>query len=132
MLGLPETHQLTDADKGQFKELMGYVDAAFKTAYAVGFLAIGYIIDRLGTKRGLSIGMIIWSIAGVLSSFTTGVKSMAQARFMLGLGEASIFPSSVKAISEWFPKRERTLATGLFNAGTNIGVISYCAVRPIT
>ncbi len=131
MLGLPVDHILSDADNNRFKELMGYVDWAFKTAYALGFLAIGYVIDRLGTRLGLALGMTVWSVAGVLSSFTVGVKSMSSARFMLGLGEASIFPSSVKAISEWFPKHERTLATGLFNAGTNVGVILTAFAVPL-
>ena len=131
MLGLPADHVLTDADISRFKELMGYVDWAFKTAYALGFLAIGYVIDRVGTRIGLALGMTVWSVAGILSAFTVGVKSMSSARFLLGLGEASIFPSSVKAISEWFPKHERTLATGLFNAGTNVGVILTAFAVPL-
>lgn len=131
MLGLPADHILTEDDIARFKEWMGYVDWAFKTAYAIGFLAIGYGIDRLGTRVGLALGMLVWSVAGVLSAFTTGIKSMSGARFLLGLGEASIFPSSVKAISEWFPKHERTLATGLFNAGTNIGVILTALAVPL-
>ncbi len=131
MLGLPSDHVLTDADVSRFKELMGYVDWAFKTAYAMGFLIIGYLIDKLGTRLGLALGMTVWSLAGVLSSLTVGMKSMAATRFILGLGEASIFPSSVKAISEWFPKHERTLATGLFNAGTNVGVILTALAVPM-
>ncbi len=107
------------------------MDWAFKTAYALGFLAIGYVIDRVGTRLGLALGMTVWSFAGILSAFTVGVKSMSGARFLLGLGEASIFPSSVKAISEWFPKHERTLATGLFNAGTNVGVILTAFAVPL-
>lgn len=131
MLGLPADHSLNEADVSRFKELMGYVDWAFKTAYTLGFLAIGYVIDRLGTRIGLALGMTVWSIAGVMSSFTMGVKSLSSARFVLGLGEASIFPSSVKAVSEWFPKHERTLATGLFNAGTNVGVILTAFAVPL-
>ena len=131
MLGLPADHVLTEADISRFKELMGYVDWAFKTAYALGFLAIGYVIDRVGTRIGLALGMTVWSVAGIVSAFTVGVKSMSSARFLLGLGEASIFPSSVKAISEWFPKHERTLATGLFNAGTNVGVILTAFAVPL-
>lgn len=131
MLGLPVDHVLSKADVDRFKELMGYVDWAFKTAYALGFLAIGYLIDRVGTRMGLTLGMAVWSVAGVLSAFTTGIKSMSSTRFLLGLGEASIFPSSVKAISEWFPKHERTLATGLFNAGTNVGVILTALAVPM-
>ncbi len=131
MLGLPESTHLTDEQVAQFKATMGYVDGAFKTAYAIGFLAVGFLIDRLGTKRGLAVGITIWSIAGVLSALTSGVKTMGSARFMLGLGEASIFPSSVKSVSEWFPKKERTFATGLFNAGTNIGMIVTAFAVPL-
>lgn len=131
MLGLPADHVLTATDVERFKEWMGYVDWAFKTAYAIGFLAIGYLIDRLGTKSGLAIGMLVWSIAGVLSAFTSSVRSLSGARFLLGLGEASIFPSSVKTVSEWFPKKERTLAVGIFNAGTNIGVITTAFAVPM-
>ncbi len=131
MLALPADHALTDGDIKQFTQLMGYVDWAFKIAYAAGFLGIGYIIDRVGTKTGLSLGMLLWSFAAVMASFTVGVRSMAGARFLLGLGEASIFPSSVKSISEWFPKHERTLATGLFNAGTNVGVILTALTVPV-
>ncbi|MFO0921599.1 MAG: MFS transporter [Pirellulales bacterium] len=131
MLGLPPEHVLTSEDVSRFAEKMGYVDWAFKTAYAIGFLCIGYWIDRLGTKRGLGLGMLIWSLAGCLAAFASGIASLAGLRFLLGLGEASIFPSSVKTVSEWFPKRERTMAVGTFNAGTNIGVIATAFLVPI-
>ncbi len=92
MLGVTKRSRFDEADVNRFKELMGYVDWAFKTAYALGFLAIGYVIDRVGTRKGLSLGMAVWSVAGVLSAFTTGIKSMSSARFLLGLGEAQSFP----------------------------------------
>ncbi len=130
MLGLPADTVLEPSHVASFKETMGWVDFAFKVAYAFGFFAIGYLIDRLGTKRGLGLGMLVWSSAGVLASFVSGASSLAGMRFLLGLGEASIFPSSVKTISEWFPKKERTLATGIFNAGTNIGVIATAFAVP--
>jgi MFS transporter, ACS family, hexuronate transporter len=130
ILGLDRAIPMTDELNAQFKEKMGYVDWAFKTAYAIGFLLIGWLIDRIGVKKGLGLGMLIWSIAGVLTSFVTGVRSLIPARMLLGLGEASIFPSSMKALSEWFPKKERTFATGIFNAGTNIGVITTAIAVP--
>jgi ACS family hexuronate transporter-like MFS transporter len=123
MLGLPPDAVLSDADIGKFKELMGYVDAAFKFAYALGFLAVGYMIDRLGTRRGFSISISVWSLAAVAHGFVHTVTGMSWTRFLLGLGEAGNFPSAIKSVAEWFPKKERSFATGLFNAGANVGII---------
>lgn len=130
MIGVTDGHELSEDELKQFKETMGWVDFSFKVAYAAGFLVIGYVIDRVGTKIGLSLGMLVWSIAAVLGGLTSSARTMSAARCLLGLGEASIFPSSIKAISEWFPKHERSLATGLFNAGTNIGVILTAIAVP--
>ena len=130
MLGLPATAVLTEADIAKFKEMMGYVDAAFKAAYALGFLIIGYIIDRLGTKSGFSIALSLWSLAGVLNGFIGSVKGLSFTRFLLGLGESGNFPSAVKTVAEWFPKKERSLAAGLFNAGANIGIIVTAIAVP--
>lgn len=131
MLGLPEDAVLTQADTDRFKEMMGYVDAAFKMAYAIGFLIIGYVIDRLGTRKGFSIAISVWSIAGVLNGFVGSVKGLVGTRFLLGLGEAGNFPSAVKTVAEWFPRKERSFAAGLFNAGANIGVIVTALAVPI-
>ncbi len=130
MLGLPEGAVLTQADTDRFKEMMGYVDAAFKLAYAIGFLIVGYVIDRLGTRKGFSIAISVWSIAGVLNGFVGSVKGLSVTRFLLGLGEAGNFPSAVKTVAEWFPRKERSFATGLFNAGANIGVIVTALAVP--
>ncbi|MCW5906308.1 MAG: MFS transporter [Chitinophagales bacterium] len=130
MLGLPEGAPLTDAHLARFKELMGFVDAAFKLAYAIGFLLMGYVIDKLGTRKGFSLAITVWSIAGVLNGFTNSVKQLSLTRFMLGLGEAGNFPSAIKSVAEWFPKKERAFATGLFNAGANIGVIVTALAVP--
>jgi ACS family hexuronate transporter-like MFS transporter len=110
--------------------MMGYVDAAFKAAYALGFLLIGYIIDRIGTKNGFSIALSLWSLAGVLNGFVGSVKGLSITRFLLGLGESGNFPSAVKTVAEWFPKKERSLAAGLFNAGANIGIIITALAVP--
>jgi ACS family hexuronate transporter-like MFS transporter len=130
MLGLPEDAVLTQADTDRFKEMMGYVDASFKLAYAIGFLIIGYVIDRLGTRKGFSIAISVWSIAGVLNGFVGSVRGLIGTRFLLGLGEAGNFPSAVKTVAEWFPRKERSFATGLFNAGANIGVIATALAVP--
>lgn len=130
MLGLPAGAVLTDADVARFKEMMGYVDGAFKAAYAIGFLIVGYFIDRIGTKRGFSISLLIWSIAGVATSIVSSVRGLSIVRFVLGVGESGNFPSSVKAVAEWFPKRERSLAAGIFNAGANVGIILTALAVP--
>ena len=130
MLGLPAGAALTDADVARFKELMGYVDGAFKAAYAIGFLMVGYFIDRIGTKRGFSLSLLIWSIAGVLNGIVGSVRGLSMVRFVLGIGESGNFPSAVKAVAEWFPKKERSLATGFFNAGANVGIILTALAVP--
>jgi ACS family hexuronate transporter-like MFS transporter len=99
---------------------------SFKTAYAIGLLLMGRLIDRLGTKKGFTLSIIIWSIFGMLHA--TISKSFALigfvlARFGLGFGEAGNFPASIKTVAEWFPKKERALATGIFNAATSVGAI---------
>ncbi|HWB62001.1 MAG TPA: MFS transporter, partial [Chitinophagales bacterium] len=130
MLGLPVGAVLTDADVARFKEMMGYVDGAFKAAYAIGFLIVGYFIDRIGTKRGFSISLFIWSLAGLLNSIVGSVRGLSAVRFMLGIGESGNFPSAVKAVAEWFPKKERSLAAGFFNAGANVGIILTALAVP--
>src|ERR1035441_6161650 len=90
-------------------------------AYAVGILFIGKLIDRLGTRKGFSAAVFAWSVAAMAHAAAGSMIQFAVARVGLGLGEAGSFPAAVKAVEEWFPKRERALATGLFNSGSNIG-----------
>jgi len=130
MLGLSAGAVLTTADVARFKELMGYVDGAFKAAYAIGFLIVGYFIDRIGTRRGFSLSLLIWSIAGVMNGIVVSVRGLTGVRFVLGIGESGNFPSAVKAVAEWFPKKERSFATGLFNAGANVGIILTALAVP--
>ena len=130
MLGMPANAILTDTDIAYFTELMGYVDAAFKIAYALGFLIVGYVIDKIGTKTGYSIALSVWSLAGVLNGFVSSVRGLSITRFMLGIGESGHFPSAVKTVAEWFPRKERSLATGIFNAGANIGIIVTALLIP--
>ena len=96
---------------------------AFQAAYAVGMLITGRLVDRLGTRIGYAGAMVFWSLASMAHAFASSFTSFLIARFALGLGEAGVFPASIKTVAEWFPKKERALATGIFNAGTNIGVI---------
>lgn len=130
MLGLEPGAVLTDTDLNYFKEMMGYVDAAFKFAYAMGFLLMGYVIDKIGTKKGYSISIFVWSLAGVLNAFVGNMRQLSLTRFMLGLGEAGNFPSAIKTVAEWFPKKERSFATGVFNAGANVGIIATAVAVP--
>jgi len=103
---------------------------AFQFAYGAGLLFIGKLIDRLGTRKGFSFAVFVWSIAAMAHAAAGSIFQFAMARFSLGLGEAGSFPASVKAVAEWFPKRERALATGLFNCGSNIGAIVTPLIVP--
>src|SRR5215813_1340721 len=103
---------------------------AFQAAYAVGLLLTGRIIDRLGTRLGYAVAMVFWSVASMGTALGSSIASFATFRVALGFGEAAVFPASIKAVAEWFPKRERALATGIFNAGTNIGAILTPLVVP--
>ena len=103
---------------------------AFQFAYGAGLLFIGKLIDRLGTRKGFSLAVLVWSVAAMAHAAAGPVFQFAVARFGLGLGEAGSFPASVKAVAEWFPKRERALATGLFNCGSNIGAIVTPLIVP--
>ena len=103
---------------------------AFQFAYGAGLLFIGKLIDRLGTRKGFSLAVFVWSAAAMAHAAAGSVVQFAVARFSLGLGEAGSFPASVKAVAEWFPKRERALTTGLFNSGSNIGALVTPLVVP--
>src|SRR5450755_1592395 len=97
---------------------------AFQTAYAAGMVLVGRLIDRLGTRLGYALAMVFWSLASMAHAFAGSLGGFAAARAALGFGEAGIFPASIKTVAEWFPKKERALATGIFNAGTNVGAIA--------
>lgn len=103
---------------------------AFTAAYAVGLLLFGWIIDKIGTKKGYAITIVFWSIAGMLHAWARSAFGFGLARIGLGLGEAGNYPAAVKTVAEWFPKKERALATGLFNAGTSIGVVVALMIVP--
>jgi len=127
---------------------------SFQTAYAIGLLLAGRVIDRIGVRRGLALAVTVWSIAALAHGAVAwapwlslpslvldppavvwlggAVAGLALARFVLGLGEAGSFPASIRSVAEWFPQRERAFATGLFNSGTNLGaLLTPLAVPPI-
>jgi ACS family hexuronate transporter-like MFS transporter len=103
---------------------------AFSAAYAAGMLAVGRLIDRVGTRLGYAIAMVAWSLASMAHGIATSFVSFVVARSALGFSEAGVFPASLKAVAEWFPQKERALATGIFNAGTNLGAIVAPLVVP--
>ena len=112
------------------KEQYSYMTAAFQAAYAIGLVSAGRLTDRLGTRKGFAIAITLWSIAAMLPGTATSVATFGFAMFLLGLGEAANFPACIKTVAEWFPKRERALATGIFNSGANVGAIVVPAVVP--
>src|SRR5262245_34461038 len=103
---------------------------AFTAAYAIGLLLVGRIIDLLGVRKGFSLAVVVWSLAAMGHGLARSVMGFSVARFALGLGESGSFPASIKAVAEWFPKKERALATGIFNSGTNIGAVVAPLVVP--
>ena len=108
----------------------GYIVTAFQAAYALGLLVAGRLIDRFGTKLGYSIAIVLWSLAAMAHAVTRSAAGFGAARFALGLGESANFPAAIKAIAEWFPKKERAFATGVFNSGANIGAVAAPAAVP--
>ena len=103
---------------------------AFQAAYAAGMVLMGRLVDRLGVRLGYTIAMIFWSLASMGHAAGTSFSSFIVARSALGFGEAGVFPASIKAVAEWFPKKERALAIGIFNAGTNVGAILTPLIVP--
>ena len=101
----------------------GDIVSWFSFAYGFGFLVAGQIVDWLGVRRGLGAAVVAWSVAAIGHAFARTVAGFSLARALLGVSESAIFPGSIKAVAEWFPQRERALATGIFNAGTNTGAI---------
>lgn len=116
---------------GWNEEQYGLINSAFMVAYAICFLLMGRLIDRIGTKRGYLISVIIWSIAAVGHSFARSWIGFAFARFTLAIGQSGNFPSAIKVVAEWFPKKERALAIGIFNGGSNMGTILSPLIIPV-
>lgn len=108
----------------------GYIVTAFQTAYAIGLALFGRFMDRYGTKLGYGVAVAWWSLAAAGHALARTVFGFGVARFMLGLSEAGNFPAAIKTVAEWFPRKERALATGIFNAGSNVGAIIAPLVVP--
>lgn len=98
-----------------------YIVMAFTATYAIGLVVFGRVVDRIGAKTGYTISVTIWSIAAMGHALVSGTFGFGLARALLGIGESGNFPAAVKTVTEWFPKRERALATGIFDSGSNIG-----------
>lgn len=101
----------------------GSIVMAFTASYAIGMLLFGRIIDKIGTKLGYSISIVLWSVAAMLHAAARSTFGFGVARAALGLGEAGNFPAAIKTVAEWFPKKERAFATGVFNSGANVGAV---------
>jgi ACS family hexuronate transporter-like MFS transporter len=109
----------------------GYIVTAFQLSYAIGLLLVGKLIDFLGTKKGFILSIIVWSLAAMSHALARTPIGFGVARLALGIGESGNFPAAIKTISEWFPRKERALATGIFNSGSNIGAIVAPLLVPI-
>jgi MFS transporter, ACS family, hexuronate transporter len=108
----------------------GIITAAFQAAYAIGMVIAGGLTDKLGTRKAFTIAICIWSIAAMLPGAAFSVTTFAVAMFLLGIGESANFPACIKTVAEWFPKRERATATGIFNSGANVGNIVVPLIVP--
>lgn len=95
----------------------------FQLAYAIGYLGFGRVVDVVGARLGYAVAIVVWTISHMAHGLANGLTSFALARFGLGIGESGNFPAGIKAVTEWFPQRERAYAIGLFNAGANVGAI---------
>jgi MFS transporter, ACS family, hexuronate transporter len=128
VLGILATDENFKRTIGWNEAEYGYVNTAFQAAYAIGLLVVGNLMDRFGTRKGFSVAIVFWSIAAMGHALARSAIGFGVARFTLGLGEAGNFPAAIKTVAEWFPKKERALATGIFNSGSNVGAI----IAPLT
>jgi ACS family hexuronate transporter-like MFS transporter len=120
-------------DIGLTEQAYGNIVACFQAAYAVGLIVAGRLVDRLGSRLSYALVMGVWSIAAIAHALVTTAFGFGVARVALGVGEAGNFPAAIKTVADWFPKRERSFATGLFNAGTTTGaMVAPIAVPWIT
>jgi ACS family hexuronate transporter-like MFS transporter len=122
--------EFLDAELGWSNETFGWVNGAFQLAYAFGLLVFGRFVDRYGTKIGYATSIVLWSLAAIAHAAVASVGGFFAARVALGVSEGGNFPSAIKAVALWFPKKERAFATAIFNAGTNVGAIIAPAMIP--
>lgn len=109
----------------------GFIIMAFQAAYAIGLLSMGTLLDKIGTRLGFIVSVALLSMAGMFHAAFSTVMAFAVARFGLGIGASANFPAAVKTTAEWFPKKERAMATGLFNTGSNLGAILTPLIVPV-
>ena len=119
------------AEYGWDEIVYGNIVFSFQLAYAIGYVIFGRLIDKLGARFGYSLAATIWGLAAMAHAGARGAMDFMIARFALGLGVSGNFPAGVKAVSEWFPAKERAFAIGIFNAGANIGAILTPLIAPI-
>jgi MFS transporter, ACS family, hexuronate transporter len=110
-------------DLGWDEQAFANVVSWLTIGYALGFLVAGRIMDRVGTRKGFAGAIVLWSVSAMAHALARGAASFSAARFALGVGESGNFPAAIKTVAEWFPTRERAFATGIFNAGSNVGAI---------
>jgi len=115
---------------GWNEEQYGFINTAFMIAYAICFLVMGTVVDRIGTKKGYMVSIGIWSLATAAHALAASWVGFAIARFTLAVGQSGNFPSAIKAVAEWFPKKERALAVSIFNGGSNMGTILSPLIIP--
>jgi len=121
---------ILDEEMHWTNEQFGLINSAFQGAYGIGLLIFGWFIDRFGTKIGYGVSIAAWSVAAIGHAFVSSITGFLGARIALGLGEGGNFPSAIKAVALWFPKKERAFATSIFNSGTNVGAIIAPAIVP--
>jgi ACS family hexuronate transporter-like MFS transporter len=109
----------------------GYINSCFQAFYALGLLFSGWIIDKIGTKIGYIASITVWSLASMLHAAVRGTLGFLGARGLLGIGESGNFPTAIRTVAEWFPKKERAFATGVFNSGANIGAVAAPILIPL-
>ena len=109
----------------------GYIIMAFQAAYAIGLISMGTLLDKIGTRLGLIISVVLMSVSGMIHAAFSTVFTFAIARFGLGIGASANFPAAIKTVAEWFPKKERAMATGLLNTGSNVGAIVSPLIVPL-
>jgi ACS family hexuronate transporter-like MFS transporter len=128
LLGVLKT--LLQHDLGWNEIDYGYIVMAFQGAYALGMVVSGWVTDRIGTRLGYALAMVFWSLVSMGHALCHSFASFLFARSALGFGEAGVFPASIRTVAEWFPKKERALATGIFNAGTTVGASITPLIAP--
>ena len=116
---------------GWSEKQYGYITSSFMIGYAICFLVMGRLVDRVGTRKGYAIAMGLWSIAQLIHSLVSSWIGFAASRFSLSIGQSGNFPVAIKTVAEWFPKKERALAVGIFNGGSNVGTMIAPLVIPL-